>query len=119
MPFLSVMTNTSKFCVVVFPPSFSYSYCVGLSVADEVWLLNGKGTYAYCSYMISWSLKYGFFLLSNSSSTSFVFLLKPGTSPDFFILSLLFLLFLYVFSFNAFVLCYGGLVEVGPSHLTI
>ena len=69
--------------------------------------------------MISWSSQIWFLSPLKFFPHVFIFVLKSGTSPDFFILSLLFLLFLYVFSFNAFVLCYGGLVEVGPSHLTI
>jgi len=69
---------------------------------------------------------YDFLVLSNMVSFSsqilllrLCILLKQGTSPDIILLSLLFLLFLYVFSFNIFVLCYGDLVEVEPSHLTI
>jgi len=82
-------------------------------------LLRGLFLNIYGSYMISWSsqiwllspLKFFFYVV--------IFVLKPGTSPDCFILSLLFLLFLYVFSFNVFVLCYGDLVEVEPRHLNI
>ena len=69
--------------------------------------------------MISWPSQIWFLSPLKFFFYVFIFVLKPGTSPDFFILSLLFLLFLYVFYFNAFVLCYRGLVEVGPSHLTI
>ena len=78
-----------------------------------------RGTASNCSYMISWSSQIWFLSPLKFFFYVFVFLLKSGTSPDFFILALLFLLFLYVFSLNAFVLCYGGLVEVEPSHLTI
>jgi len=69
--------------------------------------------------MISWSsqiwflspLKFFFYIILFFSS-------KVHVWTSFYLLYFIFL-FLYVFSFNAFVLCYRDLVEVEPSHLTI
>jgi len=68
--------------------------------------------------MISWSSQIWFLSPLNFFFYVFVFFSsKVQVRTSFYFLYYFFCS--YVFSFNAFVLCYGDLVEVEPSHLTI